>query len=128
MRAARAAIEQAGGKEGTMETKPAPAQHTPGLWRRGAKYNEVIAGPDVDPVHICALDLGPFGAKDTRLQPGDVEANARLIAAAPALLEACKEAREALRLSAPLRKGDGPKLCHAFISVATAITQAGGKP
>ena len=108
-----------------MTTKPAPAQHTPQGHTPGPWDAHDDDGTGTLP---CVLSAHVNAGGNFYVVQCQNFVDARLIAAAPALLEACKEAREALRLSAPLRKGDGPKLCHAFISVATAITQAGGKP
>jgi hypothetical protein len=64
-------------------------KHTPGPW--GAHNNEVFAGPfkrikggiSGFRAHICEMD-------DLDLDEDEVEANARLIAAAPDLLEALR--------------------------------------
>ena len=75
-----------------MEAKEKHATHTPGPWH----YSEVIRGRDqyyrqiradfkIAEVHAC--HSGVAGTKKGRAED---EANARLIAAAPELLEQCK--------------------------------------
>ena len=75
-----------------MEAKEKHATHTPGPWH----YSEVIRGRDqyyrqiradfkIAEVHAC--HSGVAGTKEGRAED---EANARLIAAAPELLEQCK--------------------------------------
>jgi hypothetical protein len=75
-----------------MEVKEKHATHTPGPWH----YSEVIRGRDqyyrqiradfkIAEVHAC--HSGVAGTKKGRAED---EANARLIAAAPELLEQCK--------------------------------------
>ena len=82
------------------------AEHTPGPWIVSyEKTAESVRAPHLDAAHlnreefgrvwgecggqgfICMLNGGDFGYND---HPG-AEANARLIAAAPELLESCKE-------------------------------------
>ncbi len=52
------------------------SEHTPGPWNTMHPWDEVWADSDESGIHIC--------------HPAPIEANARLIAAAPALLEACQ--------------------------------------
>ena len=62
------------------------AQHTPGPWKTGtpeAANSDVVYGPWGA---ICHCDWTAIGAEDY--------ANAKLIAAAPELLAACKAARD----------------------------------
>ena len=53
-------------------------QHTQGIWREGTGW---IYADDNSRTHICTIPNYPYGAS---------EANARLIAAAPELLEVAK--------------------------------------
>jgi hypothetical protein len=64
------------------------AKHTPGPWRVVIRANQRgIRSLTIDTGHLTGGTYCKMGASE--LQPED-EANARLIAAAPDLLEACK--------------------------------------
>lgn len=59
--------------------------HTPGPWS--------LAESDLTPGRYSIYHNGPIAhCGDTTAEPGDGLANARLIAAAPELLEACRKA------------------------------------
>lgn len=88
-------------------------KHTPGPWR--VKDNGSMEGPHVyGPVHpIDGGDYAPLaGYKGGALS----EADARLIAAAPELLEACRQAAFAI-----------PTTHGAFETVRAAIAKAEGR-
>ena len=85
-------------------TKEKQATFTPGPWH----YSEVIRGRDqyyrqirgdfkIAEVHAC--HSGVAGTKEGRAED---EANARLIAAAPEMLEALKNVKRALRMPVSL--------------------------
>lgn len=67
----------------------AETKHTPGPWKYDGMWSLVMAGK----YEIAAIHAARF-AEDTkkRKRLDESQANARLIAAAPDLLEACKEA------------------------------------
>ena len=66
------------------------SKHTPGPWETGCRRTQVEVRPEGWNVPMCVADCHPLN------YPPDSEqervANARLIAAAPELLEACKSA------------------------------------
>jgi hypothetical protein len=65
-------------------------KHTPGPWR--AEFGEAIVVKGADGARVAiATNLDRYGRRDTN----EVEANARLIAASPELLEALRELHEA---------------------------------
>lgn len=63
--------------------------HTPGPWGREDEVNPemITAGRDADGCYIYTADVWEIG-----LEEPEIEANARLIAAAPEMLEALEEA------------------------------------
>lgn len=67
------------------------AQHTPGPWRYGYanNYDGFYIAPDVSLPTLAAVQVD--GRANVFNFPGQTEANARLIAAAPELLEAARE-------------------------------------
>ena len=68
------------------------SRHTPGPWEAfdaKTQDGEVTIGIRGDGEFIATLDVVAIGAGPYKLPP-NAEANARLIAAAPELLEACK--------------------------------------
>jgi hypothetical protein len=69
---------------------------TPGPWFTGDDHPSVCTMRDGESIQLCAMDTTPFAL-------GEPEANARLIAAAPELLEACRG------LLAVVAVGDGWK-------------------
>src|SRR3546814_19126416 len=64
-----------------------PANHTPGPWRADP-YNDIRTSPDGCKIAAVVTHSGTLNAAD---------ANARLIAAAPDLLDALTEARRIIR-------------------------------
>src|SRR3546814_17954204 len=64
-----------------------PANHTPGPWRADP-YNDIRTSPDGCKIAAVVTHYGTLNAAD---------ANARLIAAAPDLLDALTEARRIIR-------------------------------
>ena len=77
------------------------AKHTPGPWRfddAGPLSGniirfDVLAGPESDPFRVCEIDDSAADVPLSKRKAAAARdlANARLVAAAPALLEACKE-------------------------------------
>lgn len=91
-------------------------KHTPGPWRIGDAQNTVFGPPNGNPSPQTIAHLGVI----------DHEANGRLIAAAPELLEACKLAYESLRTKLGNVKKDFS--AHvAFAALGSAIHKAEGK-
>ena len=102
------------------------ARHTPGPW-------EIIDGdrPGIDGIDWSVVMFGDI-SEDEQIgvqgrTPDEMMANARLIAAAPNLLEACRESMEAMRanLAYAQRKDehvllDAFRKCEAAIAAATA--------
>lgn len=98
-------------------------KHTPGPWFEQVGFSddvEITAESREGMVAICAMDLGFTGHIGV-----EQEANARLIAAAPDLLEACVEAAKTFRRyeSLHLDKGtvDGAQKAAANASQAKSI-------
>jgi hypothetical protein len=105
-----------------MEAKKNNVGHTPGPWHRDAAMNPVAVDMDIPQdsglVTVSAPDAGGENGGDWLIaivangllndERGNSEqrANARLISAAPALLEACKDAAE----NCPVCNGDGTTL------------------
>ena len=89
-------------------------EHTPGPWWTDAQYSEEEAGCSI----IAAnTDSGPLPGNPTRGQVAfatmllpeyaeECKANARLIAAAPDLLEACRRGRQKLATYTSVYPGD----------------------
>ena len=92
-------------------------KHTPGPWT--VNYETDINGMENDPENGCA-GLVDVAHVYMRTVPGRHEANARLIAAAPELLEALQEAvdRQAYR------EGSGP---NWWENARAAIAKATGE-
>lgn len=63
-------------------------KHTPGPWRSGDVFNTVFGPPNGNPSPLTIATVHMLHSYDD----GSKNANARLIAAAPELLEACKAA------------------------------------
>ncbi|MFA5898819.1 MAG: hypothetical protein WC829_06865 [Hyphomicrobium sp.] len=86
-------------------------KHTPGPWRV-IRQNDIPTAvmaphPDLGGYGVCLIVVGP-----------EMEANARLIAAAPALVEALQEAQAALRSERNLVG------LHSQIDAALAFVEA----
>lgn len=102
------------------------AKHTPGPWRLGGDgiygQSRLVGG---DEVRQCVCHIGAAGIyrNDRNAELLECDANARLIAAAPELLEACKAAKKLLEpdLIEPGRR--------VFWKLVAAIAKAeGNKP
>jgi hypothetical protein len=89
-------------------------KHTPGPW--------YVAKPVYGDRQIC--DQGLREIADVGYEVGDkaMDANARLIASAPELLEACKLAQEAIT-----RLHYTPEIAYLSERIDAAITKAEGK-
>lgn len=99
-----------------MKTKP---QHTPGPW----KYDGAGFG-NIRPVKETGRNIVYFGRAEGSEEFKERDANARLIAAAPDLLEACKLALERLR-PGNIRKDFSGHVAYA--ALGAAIHKAEGK-
>jgi len=103
------------------------AKHTPGYWNVEHPYGEpgvYVAGPNTGLIaKLYEPDRGMFNID----RPVSIEANARLIAAAPDLLKACEVALFALGECVVGRE----KLCDLFPvkveALRAAIAKAEGK-
>ena len=82
-------------------TPTTPAQHTPGPWTWMSDYarGDMIDGPDRMPVAAVAIDCR---------KPNVSAANARLIAQAPAMLEALRGLCDAIAAEAPKTPAGSP--------------------
>ena len=100
-----------------MDTK-----HTPGPWSvqsQGTNEHMWILGPEPDNLFVAKLGSA-MGFQDAN--PQETLANARLIAAAPMLLEACKEMhkRHGNEIAGPHETGSRPDICFLCESIAAA--------
>jgi hypothetical protein len=91
-------------------------KHTPGPWQHGANYGACVYVFDENRSYNIAT-LGP-----TPVMGGSCEANARLIAAAPELLEALKEMMHYRSWA-----GDWWQVEHAKNMARAAIAKATGQ-
>jgi hypothetical protein len=106
--------------------KPAtqPVTHTPGPWKVGPEY---IAGIPIyfsDDTHFCTISR-PLTLTDY--------ANANLIAAAPELLEALKEAKELIRFfhgdpAWEIYDSSSPEMKRLNAAIAKATGAEGTRP
>lgn len=101
------------------------SKHTPGPW----SYDFIPMKNEWVITRICPGDDKPFRPPFTdsfaRLEPPyDCEANARLIAAAPELLEALKKTKEHLDKCEITGEGDP---CQALDWIVRAIAKAEGR-
>lgn len=101
------------------------AQHTPGPWcvedPMDFELTIVEAGKETHEWRFIASCSLPDGDNDQDFTSGEVQANARLIAAAPELLAACQEIVRTGLLEEAMH-GDqraAVALCEAAISLAT---------
>lgn len=106
----------------------ANSKHTPGPWKATRRYPNAFQ-VFADNVHICEIDH--WGVRQTDLTSdlkpeGEPEANARLIAAAPELLEGCK-AMLPLVDGLWRQLGESEECARAVESARAAITKAMGE-
>lgn len=87
--------------------------HTPGPWKYGELSGDVMAGIDT----VCAM---PAPEAETSLEQ-EIRANARLIAAAPEMLDALLVARDQIREFLPTALGE------ALTTIEAAIAKARGR-
>lgn len=100
--------------------------HTPGKWMAAAKPSSIVGWPVVAaPMGQVICDVAIINKKPDHISDGDfsayyaqVEANARLIAAAPELLEAC------MGLIAGSDPLDEIAMPHEYASIRAAISKA----
>ncbi len=96
-------------------------KHTKGPWRTRANGEVITIDGDVDGAFYCGIaQINPGGYSDKGTPNKLDRANARLIAAAPDLLDACKELKE---LEQP-----GSARLLGFAKAQAAIAKAEGKP
>lgn len=103
------------------------AKHTPGPWRLIDETGDELAittddRMDCNCVEIVAVAIG----WDEPLE-SEQQANARLIAAAPELLEALLATYEALGISYPLHSSDMDKRGAVLAKACAAIAKATGE-
>jgi hypothetical protein len=96
------------------------SEHTPGPWRIG-EDGDVIWGPEWQgsPIQVAVV---PFSVGDKR-----IASDARLIAAAPDLLEALKEIEDAASSSVMVKLpflNDAPAIIKARKAIAKATGQS----
>lgn len=98
-------------------------QHTPGPWTIGRGYSSTNATPirvnGGNLAWVCGLD------SEWQFTKEQTAANARLIAAAPDLLDACEESVEAARLAGIHQDPDGADLPW-YVRACAAIAKAQG--
>lgn len=101
------------------------AQHTPGPWS--------LCGPDTDLVrdgNYRAVARASFRATPTVNLIHETKANARLIAAAPELLEALTRLVEDLEMRSNWKRGDDKGVVDCghsvYLKARAAIAKAGG--
>lgn len=109
------------------EAAPASGQHTPGPWRlafnNAADGWTVEAGHNDYIGHTAAFTPRP-GSNERTLSRDEAEANARLIASAPALLDALREIAEMAENRSRVNMPDGTSLA---LFARAAIAQAEGR-
>jgi hypothetical protein len=99
-----------------MKMQTTSTKHTQGPWRYEAPDEVSIKDADGGRVAVCTNLRGALGMGGRR-DPNEVLANARLIAAAPELLEALRK----------LRRGDlHQRARHLYDEAQTAIAKATG--
>lgn len=108
------ALSQEHTRGGTPDDYPPVSAHTPGTWKATKGYSPTVVS---DGGHVIA---GSIGGKPVDslggVRLGEVDANARLIAAAPDLLRACMDLLECT----DAELGDVMKQAEAAIHKATA--------
>ncbi len=118
------ASEGVDGTEAVHET-PAPAAHTPGPWtaeRRGQDWHvftEAVRSKDCGGRHTVAMPMDGT--------PEQCAANARLIAAAPALLEALKFASKVIAQLAKDEDVPAGRILACSTDISAAIALAEGR-
>ena len=90
--------------------------HTPGPWEEGEQHEGMIWVTDTKHGRICQMVGSVFY--------GSMEANARLVCAAPALLEACKNLAAAYSGDATMAADD---CLDAHETALAAIAKAEGR-
>ena len=112
-------------------------KHSPGPWEVHGDYTHqlfyVHGANTICDIHrgAAANRLGLLGIGDSRFsrKPSEDEANAHLIAAAPDLLDACKQAHAILANAMAFIDGDTTKPIHIEIDyLVAAIAKATGQP
>lgn len=106
-------------------------KHTPGKWLAAAKPSSVVGWPVVAaPMGQVICDVAIINKKPDHISDGEfsayyaqVEANARLIASAPDLLEALEEFS---RVYDGMEDGSG-EMCPTLIKARAAIARARGE-
>ena len=104
-------LSSAAGKEKTKEKEGLKMEHSQGKWR--VVFGTIEDGNGKELFHQSVMFKGNRTA-------GEAEANAKLIAAAPELLEACKKAKDYLQFN----KGNSSPIYDELVQV---IAKAEGK-
>jgi len=103
-------------------------EHTPGPWQQDWQF---IVAPDPDGVHpdIYLAEIAEEDSEGRVASPEQQEANARLIVAAPAMLEALRLAQRAFNTAPRFRVGatDSYKIA-AIVDEAIAAATARREP
>lgn len=99
------------------------AKHTPGPWKiRRVTHYDIRIAPESEPEHVSIAGMAIWGEEHRE----ELEANARLIAAAPELLEALKDCVQWLTAFA---KGTGNEIIREtdrYQKYVSAIRSAEG--
>lgn len=98
------------------------SKHTPGPWKA---YGFMITGGDFRQVADCNMPVGTPGREEDATVDED-QANARLIAAAPALLESLRELLECMDDEVPVFVLENPKVDACLERARSAINKATG--
>lgn len=103
-------------------------KHTPGPWTMHHCFNDGAEVCAIAPVAWCGA-ASTYGASSTqRIDAAEARANARLIAAAPDLLEACEILTEAQRRADAGEHGGFGCYVDAVDKARAAIAKAKGEP
>lgn len=98
------------------------ASHTPGPWRFDEEHNEIVGRPEWGCIRFRVKGEWSVASVETDCgSDAEVEANARLIAAAPELLDALRSAVGAMEVL------DHPKGYGALLKAQNAIAKAEGR-
>jgi hypothetical protein len=117
-------------KEAEADNTP-KSTFTPGPWRsyaplNGSTHSKYIVGNKKDNIIAEVRGFGVGVVEDGETAPWhSMEANARLIAAAPCLLASLEELSEWMRSNVAVN--DGPEVHNMLVKAANLIIEAGGE-